>query len=134
MACLLNCNPDQINFYGLHDAGLKSHFKKLFLKNHILFRRREAQPLWASWQMEISKFAYSESRVTNFFYLCGSLWVEDISKETLLLLFSPGSILSVKVACFDEQFGRKKTDESVSGKIHPKTNLYISCKINYYRR
>ena len=35
--------------------------------------------------MEISKFAYSESRVTNFFYLCGSLWVEDISKETLLL-------------------------------------------------
>ena len=123
MACLMNCNPDQINLYGLQDASLKPHFKQWLLTNHILFCRREAQPLWASWQMEISKFAYSESRVTNFFYLCGSQRLEIISKET----FSPASILFVKIACFYEYFG-KKTDESIPGKSHPKSwrNLYLS--------
>ena len=122
MACLLNCNPDQINFYGLQDAGFKPHFKQWFLTNHILFWRREAQPLWASWQMEISKFAYSESRVTNFFYLCGSQGVEIISKGT----FSPASILFVKVACFDEQFRRKKIQAKVTQKVKKCVHIILN--------
>ena len=120
MTCLLNCNPDQINFYGLQDARFKPHFKQWFLKNHILFWRREAQPLWASWQMEISKFAYSESRVTNFFYLCGPQCDEIISEGTFLLLFSPASTLFVKVACFDKQFGRKKLTSQFQAKVTQK--------------
>ena len=100
MAYLMNCNPDQINLYGLQDAILKPHFKQWLLTNHILFCRREAQPLWASWQMEISKFAYSESRVTNFFYLCGSQRIEIISKGRVRALQkSPKSWKKLYVSC-----------------------------------
>ena len=132
MACLLNCNPDQINFYGLQDAGFKPHFKQWFLTNHILFWRREPLPLWASWQMEISKFAYSESRVTNFFYLCGSLWDEIISEETFSLFFTSAFLLKLHVLpkiSFDEQFGRK-TKHDLTSHFQTKVTQQEICKFH----
>ena len=54
--------------------------------------------------MEISKFAYSESRVTNFFYLCGSLWDEIISEETFceLLELSGDAVEEMSTDIMDE--------------------------------